>query len=77
MAGMTKNQKIARAIELIETMSRSNWITGAIMGNNTNTLTAIELLKSASEKTTGRPRKKKTPVQTEINLERKPENVTL
>lgn len=67
MANLTKNQKIAKAIELIETMTRAQYVTGAIMGNNTHTIMAVELLKDAMHSTQrdtpAKPRKKKTPMQ--------------
>lgn len=66
MASLTKNQKIAKAIELIETMTRAQYVTGAIMGNNTHTIMAVELLKDAMHstprETPAKPRKKKTQV---------------
>lgn len=54
---MTKNQKILEAIKLIEGITRSQWITGAIMGSNTQTILAVELLKSSIEKIEIKPRK--------------------
>lgn len=59
MKQLTKNQKILEAIKLIESMTRAQWLTGAIMGNNTNTIMAVQLLKSANEKIEVKPRKPK------------------
>jgi hypothetical protein len=74
MASLTKNQKIAEAIKLIENITRAQYVTGAIMGGNTNTIMAVELLKDAMHstprETPTKPRKKKTPVQMKLeNLE--------
>jgi len=68
MAHESKREKIAKAITLLESMTRAQWLTGAITGSNTATITAIQLLNSAMQVQQQNQRKKKTPVQNEIEL---------
>lgn len=74
MANITKNRKIEDAIQLIEKIPTSQWLTGVIAGKCINTQKAINLLKDAMRQTPretpAKPRKKKTPVQMGLqNLE--------
>jgi hypothetical protein len=43
---MNSDEKIVQAITLLETMTRSQYLTGAITSSNTNIILAIQLLRS-------------------------------
>jgi hypothetical protein len=74
MASLTKNQKIAEALSILQTMTRYEYALGAMTGKSEEIEMSISLLKDAMHstprETPTKPRKKKTPVQMGLqNLE--------
>ncbi len=71
---MNEQEKIVQAITLLETMTRAQFLTGAITSSNTNTILAIQLLRSLL--VVKKPRKQRTPKQ-KTNLESEKNDNTL
>ena len=71
---MNEQEKFVQAITLLETMTRAQFLTGAITSSNTNTILAIQLLRSLL--VVKKPRKQRTPKQ-KTNLESEKNDNTL